>query len=781
MDQTLKLNEHKWGEIRHLIFRNIFILINIVIFSVVVLLISFGSIKEGIFLGIIVFINTTLAIIQDVHSWATLEKLQLLTALRVVRINEDGTESLVLSEEIKKDDKIKLRFGDQIPCDGSLIFSHSLEVNEGIITGESKSFSKSIGETVLAGSVVTSGDGILQSKTTYEESRIAKMTKNIKRYTSNISPIQASINTIIKYSGYVLLIVIPFVIYRGIVFDEPGFKIVQSIGALASTIVPQGLVIVATLLFAYGAISSYKRHVLLQDMNATEKLGRIKNLCMDKTGTLTENKLTVENIYTPQSVLRKESLELSTAYVDRSGDTSETIFAIKKFLDRNYDGETAQVLPFSSSRRFGGVLLLGKYAETVVLTGAPEIFIEHLTLSEEREWLENLVKTKASMGRRIICLVRYKGTELLRDLSGLKFSIVAVFVLHNNLRDGITEAINFFQKRGVRMRIISGDNPETVRAIALLAGVNNCQEAVTGRDMEGWDRDEFYEKVKNCNIFARIKPEQKERIIEALKKDGFTAMVGDGANDALAIKKADLGIAMFDGAGATRKLASVVLTNNSFSELPAGVKLADNVIENMEIFASIFLNQSFLGFLLLIFVSLFGFTYPFTPLNITFINYFTVGIPSLLIFYWSINPREITNIVRADTFFKRVIPFSFISSLIQILIVAVVFILTIKYLGNTQMNTPIALTFITVGTVFYWFSQSIHNNGHTPRPRKFQFLFLVTFEAVLLFFVFKISFFINFFNIAPPTLIIVIMAITVAFFYTFIQYEITKPFLKKGK
>lgn len=773
-----KLYIKKWREVVSLISRNIFVLVNLITFTVALLLLFFGDIKEGIFIAVIIFINTVISIVRDVHTWTTLENLQLLTSVKFIRINADSSETQVLSEEIKMGDKIKIKLGDQVPCDSKLVSSSGLEVNEGMITGESNSLSKVVGDMVFAGSVVTAGSGALSVSTSFAESRITKMTKDIKKHYGHTSLIQDSVNKIVRYSGYVLLVVIIFVIYRGIEANQEASLIIKNIGALASMLVPQGLVIATTLMFSYGAIHSYRRHVLLQDLNAVEKLGRIKNLCLDKTGTLTESILSVEGIFVPDENLLESAKEISSEYVKHSGDDSETIFAINSFINKDYKGESINVLPFSSSRSYGAVMLGGKLKNTIVLAGAPEIFLESIAEQSEKEWLNSLINTNAKLGKRIICFTKCLGEVLPHSIESIKCSVVAVFVLNNNLREGIVAAVKFFQDRGVRIRVISGDNPETVRVVSVMAGVNSSEAVMSGLDMEKWTKDEIEKNIKQYNVFARIKPEQKEIIIEALKKDGFTAMVGDGANDALAIKKADLGIAMFDGATATRQLASVVLTENSFSELPGGVRLADNVIENIEIFTNIFLNQTFLGFLLFIFVTLFGYTYPFTLLNITLINYSTIGIPSMLILYWTTHPREIKNTINQYSFLKKVFPFPVLSTLPQLAVLISVLYVATNYLKETKLNTIIALTLMAIGVVFFYYVQSLYSGGKTTNERKKQFIFIIVSEIIVLYFGLKIHVLAQFYNVTSASFISVVLISVSILAYFFAQLETTKMFIK---
>ena len=335
------------------IFRNLFSFSNGVSFTVVILLFVFGNHQAGLFLGIFSVVNIAAGLFQDIRAWIALAKLQLLTAPRVIRLSTDGTEEIVLTEEIKKGDHIKLKIGDQIPCDSILLESIGLEINEGLITGESNSIPQKNNDHLLAGSIVTSGSGIIEVVRIFKESRIAQMTEGIRKYTVNVSSIQGSVNTVIKYTGYSLVAIIAFVIIRSAIVGQPIVDVVLNIGTLASIIIPQGLVFAVTLFFAYGAANLFKKHVLLQEVNATEKLGRIKNLCMDKTGTLTQNTLSVESIVVAPGISKEEAGQLAAAYAQGSQDSSQIISAIKDFLGEEHQGNYGDILPFSPWRGYG--------------------------------------------------------------------------------------------------------------------------------------------------------------------------------------------------------------------------------------------------------------------------------------------------------------------------------------------------------------------------------------------------------------------------------------------
>jgi cation-transporting ATPase E len=767
----------KLQELGTIVSRNVFLLNNGIIFSVVLLLFIFGQFWTGLFLGIISLINIFFGLLQDISAWLNLEKLQLLTAPRVLRVNADGSEMSVLTEEIKKDDIIKLKIGDQIPCDSMLTETLGLEINEGLITGESGSLLKHAGERLLAGSIVTAGSGKIRTETLFRESRIARMTEGIKKHSLTASPIQQAVTIVVRYAGYTLIAAIVFVVIRGFAVHEPIVRIVLDIGTLASMIVPQGLVFAVTLFFAYGAANLFRKDVLLQEINATEKLGRIKNLCMDKTGTLTQNALVVEKMHIPPGGAEAEAQILVASYISGSGEGSETIRAVKEFLKDAHPDVSLEAQPFSSWRQYGAVRIKRDSAGVAVFVGSPDIFLPRIPDGEAKKWLTELLKACAHDGKPVLCAAKSPSDALPKDLSATELSIVALFAFHNNIREGILDTVNFFQKRGVHIRIISGDNPETVRTVAAAAGVDASDKGITGQEMEHWTKDDFEKNVKLYTVFSRIVPEQKEKIIEGLKIDGFTAMIGDGANDALAIKKADLGIAMFDGAAATRQLAAIVLVKNSFTALPGGVKLADDVIRNMEIFSSMFFNQSLIGLFFFFIISVAGLEYPLTPFNVTLINYFTIGIPGILVSYWTIRPAEEVRPVSLQPFLKRVLSFAAWSAVVQSIGAALVYAVSPTYLKISPPNTLVILAFITFGFIFFASAPGVYQ-GLLTRSKKLQIASFAVFEFFLLIAVFHVPVLTNFFNIPSLHLSALNIAEVVAIIgvFSLAQYEIARRF-----
>lgn len=767
-------------ELAYIVKRNVFILTNFIIVVVVGLLYVFGDSQSAFFLGIILTLNVSLGLFQDMRAWFALARLQLLTAPHVTRVKDDHTTESILFSQVKNGDVLQLAIGDQIPCDGVLLDVSALELNEGLITGESSSLPRSKGDTVLAGSIITAGSGHIKTSGVYSESRIARMTDGIKSYAVKQSPIQYAVQRVIVLSGYVLVLAVSVVALRGYLLHQPNILIVKQIGALASTLVPQGLAFSMTLLFAYGAAHLFKRNVLLQEVNATEKLGHIKNLCMDKTGTLTENVLTVEQLLFPNGVTKEDAERAASLYIGDGSDSSQTVTAIRAFIPRASDVKVIEKLPFSSWRSFGAVLVEEGGVKRVVVAGAPENLLAHIPDKNVSAWLSAIIENESKQGKRVFCIAEHATHELPKQLSDTQLTPIAVFIFTAKLRDGVREAVDFFQKRDVRIRIISGDHPETVRAIAMRAGIAGCEHVITGSEMATWSIEDFNSKAKSYNIFARTQPEQKEKIIEALKHDGFTAMIGDGANDALAIKKADLGIAMWEGAPATRGVASVVLMKNSFTALPGGVELADSIIKNAAIFASIFFAFSFTSLFLLLLVVVLGYPFPLTPLNLTLINYFTIGIPGILVSYWTIRPAGKIVVSSGENFLKFVLPYVVWSALLQAIAIAVIFLISPEAMKQSGSNLLVIFATIITGYIFFVMTPRVYR-GKLETQESVTLIAVTVIEVILLISVFYLPLALRFFEVVwqLPSMQTIYYSIVTVVLYAIVQYFLARVYRVK--
>lgn len=766
--------------LKPVLFRNTVTLVNLLFFIVTLLLFIFKEVRDALFLATVVVLNIVIGVIQELRAKIALEKLQILFAPRITRVDVNGNETSISLEEIYPNDKLKIKLGDQISADGELVESHGLEINEALLTGESDNRTKLVGEKVLAGSIVTAGSGLLRVTAIPHESYVARMTEKIKKYTLNLSPIQKTLNFFIKCMTYVLLLVVAYVLVHGLTLHELFVSIVKDIAALTGTLVPQGLILATTVFFAYGALRMFKKQVLLQEINATEKLGRIKNLCIDKTGTLTENSSLLEGVITYDNVQKSFIAVLVNGYVVATEDSSETMKAITEKLISREDSTPRGSLPFSSQRKYGAAALEIKNEMVTVVIGAPDILLPFIASTKEQQWLQNLIDNYAKEAKRLVCVTQsikpIPPSTLTYEPTKASLSPLAMLVLSNPLRPGTREIVDFFQKRNVHIRVISGDNPDTVQAIAREAGIKNIDLVITGPEIKQWDKEAFEERVPAYHVFARITPDQKEKIVSLLKRTAFTAMVGDGANDAFALKKADLGIAMFNGASATRQIAQIILMNNSFAALPVGVTMAETIITNIELVAGIFFNKVVVGLFLFIGLAFLGFTYPISPRNITIINYCVVFLPLL---YWALFPAHKQGSTTAQSFLRKVLPFSVLSGALTAVAAIIVFILspTASQVGGS--NIYVVLVLIALGYWFFVLAPQAYGIVTKKLQKKILYLFAVII-LFLLFLVMRNQPLSRFFDLQWPEFVSAGLTIAVIGCFGWIQYQVMLRWFNHG-
>ena len=735
-----------------IVVRHVFLLVNAVIVSVSVLLVLFREVEAGVFLGIILIFNMLLGIVQDVRARYALEALQLMTALHIVRLTGDGAREQVLFDEVRQGDRILLSVGDQVPCDGVVESSEGMEVSEAMRTGESDSYPRAVDAEVYAGDIVTTGGGVIRATRSFAESDMGRVAHETHAYAAQPSPIEQAVRTMIMVSSYVLIGVIAYVVIRARFVGAPALEVVNNVGALASVIVPQGLVVITTLLFALGAASYKSNYVLFQKINATEKLGRIRNLCLDKTGTLTDNMLVVEQVLTLSGREGAEERALASWYVAGSLDRSQLMDTLRTYLHESQPTSavvTKGALAFSSWRRFGGVQVSVNGTMRVVVAGPPDALAQAFDDSEERLWVEQETRRYAGEGKRVFCIAGHVGDTIPTALTHARLKGAVLIVFASGLREGIRDAIAFFTKRGVAIRVISGDHPETVSSVARDAGIPFANRVVTGADIEQMSDHDLRARIDSYRIFARISPRQKVRIIEALKENGFTAMVGDGANDALAVKRADLGISMFAGAPATRRLADIVLMNNSFSALPGAVTLADTYIVHLELLASLFLTGSFAGFFLFIALAAGGQSFPLLPLNLTFSNYFVVGIPSMLVALWAIRATKQLPPVHTENFIRQVVPVAFVGGIVAALSAVVMFAMSASLPYGRTANVPVLLVLIGTGFAFF-VAAARYFRGSMTKGERVQVAVLACLELAVLLGASRVPTVMHFFTLPDP-------------------------------
>lgn len=611
-----------------IIWRNFKQPIVLAILILALALLIFGEQRDAWFVSFVIIINTVFGVIQEIRARRALKKLELMSAPHARRINKDGTVSDVVYTELVKGDSIDIRMGDEIPADGVMVSSRGLEVNESLLTGESASIVKESKMPVYAASSVVAGSGIVTITAVGEATRVGGMTKVLKRYEPQPTPLQKSIAWIISVMTYgaLALAVLIFAVYFAL--GENPVVIVKTITTAAVTVVPEGLLLASTLLLAFGSLRLAQARVLPQKLAAIEAMALLDTLCVDKTGTLTSDTIRFSELelWDNAPAHAEELLGIAALETSSGNATGDAMIA---GLPQVSDYSVKQRLAFSSERKYSGVRVSYNRKVVTVLVGAPEFLGKIAPLSHRQK---AHIKECAAEGQRVL-LAAYiddqkADLKQLSEGSGVAFGLI---ILDNELRQGVTKTVEYLQRNNVVIKVISGDSPDTVRYVAEAAGIRDTDKVITGAELAKLSGARWSKAVRDHTIFARVLPEQKEKLIVSFKKDGrFTGMVGDGVNDALALKQADLGVAMFAGAAATRRIADVVLLNNSFNALPLGMRLGNRIMLTIEMIATLFFHKIIYGIVLLFTTLSLGVVYPFAPRHVTFMNIFLVTLPTVL-------------------------------------------------------------------------------------------------------------------------------------------------------
>ena len=664
-------------DIGPILWRNIFSLVVVIIGGLSLLLIILGDLRDGIFLAVVIIINIVIGVVQEIRSKIALEKLQLTTASRY-KVRRDNESLTVYAEDIQSGDIVSLNLGDQVPVDGIIRNSEMCECNEALLSGESRNISKRAGDKLLAGSIIVAGSAKLVARKPINESYISVMTQSLKRYQRNLSPIQKSILKFIQLMSVVLLIIALIVLTKSFVQSESLVVSIKQIAAIAATIIAEGLILASTVFFTYGAVRMSRKKVLLQQINAIENIGRVSMVCLDKTGTLTEDTPVFDKLdsYRPELGSLEDLKKLVAAYIYKESPSTEVIKALRKKINKIDTISITEFLPFSSERKYAAFEI--KDTNKLVFVGASDYFVDNLN-SAQKKWLSVKTELYSKQAKRLLVVLTGKSGELNNPSSIKSAELKGLIVLDNPLKGSSRDVVKFLQKRGIQLLVVSGDNSKTVAAIAQRAGIKHSDTVISGNQVESMTESELVRVIKRRTLFARTLPSQKQKIVQASQSIGLTAMIGDGANDALAIKKADVGIAMFSGSSASRQIADMVLLDNSFATVPKGIELSDSIITTLEMIASLFFSRVWTGVFLIIGTLLIDINYPFTPRNITLLNLFIIGFPILM---WGIWPRNRIRSIHDQSFLQRTLPFSITNAVIIALTTLVAY-----YCGNIILNT----------------------------------------------------------------------------------------------
>lgn len=603
---------------RQIIKENVFTYFNLIFTVLAILLVIVGAWNDLTFLPVII-LNTIIGIIQEIRAKHVLSKLNVMHATEITVIR-DGKKVRVPIEELVQDDIILLRTGDQIPADAK-ITAGEIRVNEALLTGEADEITKDKDDNLMSGSFVVSGKAYAKLEKVGKDSYIAKLTLQAKAMdSSEQSEMVRAINRLVKWVGIIIIPLGLALFGQSFFMNHIAFK--QSITSMEAALIgmiPEGLYLLTTLALALAAMRLARRQVMLHDMKSVETLARVNVLCVDKTGTITEPKMTVAKAIKSKAYAGDLKQQVADFAENMPADNA-TMKAIHSYFTGG-QRKADSILPFTSVNKYSGVI----FGQRTLLIGAPEMVLRD-QFDEYKDEFENY----AEEGYRVLIVADYPGV-LTEDESSLKADVrvLGYLLLSNPIRKEAKATFKYFDQQGVQIKVISGDNPVTVARVASRAGIKGADKYVDAQTIH----DGQYEKaVQEYNVFGRVKPEQKRKFVIALQKLGHkVAMTGDGVNDILAMKKADCSIAMASGNSAAVQASQVVLLDSNFAKMPQVVNEGRRVVNNIQRSASLFLVKNIFSFLMALFSLALTINYPLQPSQITLISAFTIGLPSFLL------------------------------------------------------------------------------------------------------------------------------------------------------
>lgn len=659
---------------KQIILENTLTFFNFLNIALLVLVLFVRSYKNSMFMGIIL-INTVIGIIQEIRAKKTIDKLAILTESKTVVLRE-GKKWSISTEKLVLDDLIFLKTGDQVPADVKVL-EGTVEVNESLLTGESDNLSKSQGDELFSGSFVTSGEACCQVIHVGKDNYASQITSEAKEFKRHNSELRNSLNAILKVISIIIVPLGAMLFYKQymIVGDTLKDSVVNMVAAVLGMI-PEGLVLLTSVALTLGSMVLATKKTLVQELYCIETLARVDTLCLDKTGTITEGTMKVEDVQlydtaqttvvqhtakfdpeTGEPVQNVSALkpEVTVSAEKENGQIQETVNSEtvsqeerqklqeidhimgnmmsvlhdqnatadalrKRFPSRN-DLKLIHAIPFSSDRKYSGAVFEGR--GTYLMGAAQFLFPEG-----NEELLEHC-SSYAQEGYRILVLAHSeqetKGTERPTGLEPL-----GLFLITDVIREEAPDTLAFFDSQGVDLKVISGDDPVTVSAIAKKAGLKNANHYIDATTIK--TLEEMQRAVAECSVFGRVTPQQKKQMVQALQSQKHTvAMTGDGVNDVLALKEADCSIAMAAGSDAAKNIANVVLLDSNFGAMPHIVNQGRRVVNNIRSAASMFLIKTIFSVLLSLITIFFGDAYPFEPIQMSLISACAVGIPTFLL------------------------------------------------------------------------------------------------------------------------------------------------------
>lgn len=656
-----------------------FNLLNLILAALVFLS---GQYKNMLFMGIVIS-NSLIGIIQELKVKSLIDKLSVITATKTKRVNGDKITEIPI-EEIEIGDILYVAAGDQIVADGTVLSSEGLEVNESLLTGESVPVLKKAGDPLYSGSFITAGSGTGTVIHTGQDNYAVKLVRKAQNKRRATSEMQDAINRIIHYVSYAIIPIgiALFCIQYFRADDTISNSLVNTVAGVLGMI-PEGLVLLTSVSFILGVGRLAQKRALVQEMEAIEALARVNVLCLDKTGTITTGELNVDSLI-PLNDSEETITRIMNGLVFAFSETNATGKALQQYFSDTRPFPVEEQIPFSSRRKFMGI----STPDGHFLLGAPDF----LTTDPE---IHKQAETYSRQGLRVLLLGSCP--QLYRDPSEIRsFHAIALIILSDCIKEDAIDTLRFFAEQGVEVKIISGDSPATASYIGKQTGIPGAEHFVDSATLPD-DPEQLRDLVSHTTVFGRVTPEKKQAIIKAYQANGqIVGMVGDGINDVLALKDADCGIAMANGADAAKQSAHIVLMDSNFSSMKNIVKEGRTTIANIERVSALYLTKTIYSVLLCTIFIIIGRSYPFIPIQLSLIGACAIGIPS---FFLALEQHEE---VTTTGFLRHVLRISLPAALILVVGIGIVQILAVPLHFSDRFISTLNLIiggFLSLGVV----------------------------------------------------------------------------------
>ena len=613
---------------KEIVHNNIFTYFNLIFLILAILLCLVGSFRNLTFLPVIIC-NTLIGIIQEIRSKKVLDRLTMLNAPHA-EVIRGGVSLNLEADQLVVDDIVVFRAGNQI-CADAVVEAGEVQVNESLLTGESDEITKKRGDRLMSGSFVVSGSCHARLDKVGADSYISQLTLEAKAMQQGEqSEMIRSLDKLVKMVGIALIPIGIILFVQSYFYNHDSFR--QSIISMVAAVIgmiPEGLYLLASVALAVSAMRLASKKVLLHDMKSIETLARVNVLCVDKTGTITEDSMCVSEVVKAKAYDEEKMPDLNRMigdFVKGMDADNSTMHAMQEHFTEHSDKVPEKVIPFSSTVKYSGVI----FKDQAYVLGAPEF-----VLREDYTKYQGRIEQYTSRGFRVLVFGNYDGEPDGKSLTGTVTPLGYVLLL-NKVREEAPATFKYFADQGVAIKVISGDNPITVSETAKQAGIEGAENYVDAGTLK--TEEDIALAVSKYTVFGRVIPEQKRQFVQALKKQGMTvAMTGDGVNDVLALKDADCSVAMASGSDAAVQASQVVLLESDFSRMPEVVLEGRRVVNNIQRSASLFLVKNIFSFLLAIFSAVFMITYPLEPSQVSLISMYTIGIPA---FFLALQPNR---------------------------------------------------------------------------------------------------------------------------------------------